>query len=77
MDYFVPQHKTYIKAQPGISPIDLIKWEVCVRGSGDEPQVWTSARDAAKAMVELLLALKWVCCFPVCDSMKGARTTFL
>ncbi|MCJ1228201.1 hypothetical protein MMC12_004862 [Toensbergia leucococca] len=59
MDYFVPQHKTYIKAQPGISPIDLIKWEVCVRGSGDEPQVWTSARDAAKAMVELLLALKW------------------
>ena len=70
MDYFLPQHKTYIRMVPGAIPIDVANWSICIRGSGDEPQVWTSARDAAKAMVNLLAAPKWVHYVSDCDQMR-------
>ena len=70
MDYFVPTKKTYIKPQPGWWPIDLDKWEVVIRGTGDEPQSWTSARDVAAAVPDLLLSPKWV---SVCPSFGAAE----
>lgn len=41
-------------AIPDEFPVDPNGWRVCVRGTGDEPQGFTSARDIGKAVVELL-----------------------
>ncbi|MCJ1281405.1 hypothetical protein MMC26_000724 [Xylographa opegraphella] len=58
-DYFLPQSKTYIPAEPETFPIDPNNWRACTRGTGDEPQSWTCARQVGKAVVELLAASHW------------------
>ncbi|KAI4251761.1 MAG: hypothetical protein LQ352_004673 [Teloschistes flavicans] len=58
-DYFLPEGKSYM---PGIKdefPVDVDGWKACIRGSGDELQSWTSARDVARAVVELCRADEW------------------
>ena len=60
MDYFLPQEKTYIKPAPDDFPVDPNNWRACIRGTGDEPQSWTCAREVGKAVVELLAASEWV-----------------
>ncbi|KAL4876916.1 NAD(P)-binding protein [Aspergillus karnatakaensis] len=59
MDYFVAQEKTFIRHVPSEFPIDLKSWQYTVRGTGDELQSFTCARDVAKAIVELLKAPTW------------------
>ncbi|KAL4996703.1 NAD(P)-binding protein [Aspergillus recurvatus] len=59
MDYFVPQDKTLIRHVPGEFPIDLASWRYTVRGTGEELQSFTCARDVAKAIAELLQAPIW------------------
>jgi swainsonine biosynthesis oxidoreductase SwnR len=59
-DYFVGEDKSYMKHLPGEFPIIHKKWEYVVRGTGDEPQSWTSGRDVGKAVAELLAAEEWV-----------------
>jgi nucleoside-diphosphate-sugar epimerase len=57
MDYFVNGvggTKSYMKALPGVWPIDLEAWTAVVLGSGEEKIGWTAARDVAKALVALL-----------------------
>lgn len=54
MDYFLTKGKTWMPAIPDEFPVDPNGWGVCVRGTGDEPQSFTSARDIGKAVVELL-----------------------
>ncbi|KAL8713670.1 MAG: hypothetical protein Q9220_002196 [cf. Caloplaca sp. 1 TL-2023] len=58
-EYFLPEEQRYM---PTISefPIDLENWKACIRGTGDETQTFTSARDVAKALVVLFSAPKWV-----------------
>lgn len=61
MDYFLPKGKTWMPAIPDEFPVDPNGWRVCVRGTGDEPQGFTSARDIGKAVVELLAWVgEWV-----------------
>lgn len=60
MDYFLPQEKTYMPPIPDEFPVDPNGWRACIRGTGDEPQAWTCAREIGKAVVELLAAAKWV-----------------
>ena len=60
-DYFLPEEKTYMAPIKDTFPVDVDGWRACVRGSGDVVQSWTSARDVAKAVVELCRADKWVC----------------
>ncbi|CAG8949080.1 hypothetical protein HYFRA_00002209 [Hymenoscyphus fraxineus] len=59
MDYFLTTDKTYMPAIPDEFPIDPNSWRACIRGSGDEEQAFTSARDIAKAVIELLGATHW------------------
>ncbi|KAB8218710.1 NAD(P)-binding protein [Aspergillus novoparasiticus] len=59
MDYFLPEGKTYMPAIPDEFPVDPNGWKACIRGTGDEPQSWTSCRDIAKALVALLSVPKW------------------
>ncbi|KAL8848891.1 MAG: hypothetical protein Q9221_006116 [Calogaya cf. arnoldii] len=54
MDYFLPKEKSYMKPVPDEFPIDLDAWTAVVRGTGDEPQAWTLAREVGKAVVALL-----------------------
>ena len=54
MDYFLTKGKTWMPAIPDEFPVDPNGWGVCVRGTGDEPQSFTSARDIGKAVLELL-----------------------
>ena len=61
MDYFLKSEKTYLKPIPEEFPVDPNGWKVCVRGTGEEMQTFTMARDVAKAVVELLGADEWVC----------------
>ena len=61
MDYFLTAEKTYLKPIPEEFPVDPNGWKVCVRGTGEEMQTFTMARDVAKAVVELLGADEWVC----------------
>lgn len=61
MDYFVPANKSYLKEIPGWWPQDIVKWELELRGTGDEAQSFTLARDVAKAIVKLVEIPKWVC----------------
>lgn len=60
MDYFLPRGKTYMPPIPDEFPVDPNNWRACIRGTGDEGQAWTCARDIAKALVELLTAAEWV-----------------
>ena len=59
-DYFLPESKTYMPAIPDEFPIDPNGFKALIRGTGDEPQSWTCARELAKAVTEILKAPKWV-----------------
>ena len=59
-DYFVPKEYTYMKPVPLEFPVDANGWRANVRGTGDEEQSWTCARDVARAVVELCKADTWV-----------------
>ena len=59
-DYFVPKEYSYMKPVPLEFPVDANGWRANVRGTGDEGQSWTCARDVARAVVELCKADKWV-----------------
>ena len=59
-DYFVPKEYTYMKPVPLEFPVDANNWRANVKGTGDEGQSWTCARDVARAVVELCKADKWV-----------------
>lgn len=61
MDYFLPKAKTYMPPIPDEFPVDPNNWRACIRGTGDENQSWTCAREIGKAVVELLAAPEWVC----------------
>ncbi|PYH83580.1 hypothetical protein BO82DRAFT_363155 [Aspergillus uvarum CBS 121591] len=56
MEYFLPAHKSYRRCMPGEFPIDLTRWKYTVRGTGEEAQSWTCARDIACAVGRLLAA---------------------
>ncbi|MCJ1404226.1 hypothetical protein MMC11_007451 [Xylographa trunciseda] len=58
-DYFLPEKKTHIPPLPVGFPIDPNSWRACIRGTGDEPQAWTCAREVGKAVAELLEAPEW------------------
>ena len=60
MDYFLPKDRTYMPAIPDEFPVDPNGFRALIRGTGDEMQSWTCARDVAKAIVELLRAPAWV-----------------
>lgn len=60
MDYFLPKEKTYMSPIPDLFSVDPNDWRACIRGTGDERQAWTCAREVAKAVVELLAAAEWV-----------------
>ena len=60
MDYFLPKDKTYMPPIPDEFPVDPNGWRACIRGTGDDIQAWTCARDVGKAVVELLAASEWV-----------------
>lgn len=52
--------KTYMRPVPEMWPVDTVKWEACVRGTGDEGQSWVCGRDVGKAVVALCRAEEWV-----------------
>ena len=73
-DYFLPKELTYIKPGPLEFPVDPNAWQASVRGTGDERQSWTCARDVARAVVELCKASEWVGAIafpPHCLKMKN------
>ncbi len=59
-DYFLPAGKSFMAPIKGKFPIDVDGWSACIRGTGDEFQSWTAARDVGRAVVELCKAEKWV-----------------
>ncbi|KAL8700001.1 MAG: hypothetical protein Q9224_001172, partial [Gallowayella concinna] len=59
MDYFLKPEKSHMRPVPDEFPIDLDKWTVRIRGTGDELQSWTLGREVGKAAVELCAAEKW------------------
>lgn len=74
MDYFLTKGKTWMPAIPDEFPVDPNGWGVCVRGTGDEPQSFTSARDIGKAVVELLAwEGEWVRFFFLFPSLSTRR----
>ena len=62
-DDFLPAGKSLMTPAKGLFPVDVDEWKACVRGSGDEVQSWTAARDVGRAVVELCKAKTWVCGF--------------
>jgi hypothetical protein len=62
-DYFLPERKTYIPPEPEGFPVDPKGRRACIRGTGDEVQAWTCAREVGRAVVELLAASGWVSLF--------------
>ena len=63
-------------AIPDEFPVDPNGWGVCVRGTGDEPQSFTSARDIGKAVVDLLAwEGEWVGFFSFSISIDTTKTT--
>lgn len=60
MDYFLKSNKTYLRPIPDEFPVDPNGLKACIRGTGDEMQTFTLARDVAKAVVQLLMADTWV-----------------
>ncbi|KAL9059285.1 MAG: hypothetical protein Q9206_001561 [Seirophora lacunosa] len=76
MDYFLPKEKSYMRPVPDEFPINLDAWTARVRGTGDEPQSWTLARDVGNAIVELCASeQKWVSETPLQNPPK--RSPFL
>jgi hypothetical protein len=68
MDYFLPPSQSYMRYIEGEFPIDVASWTYTVRGTGEEPQSWTAARDVARALAELLASEKeWVSSVPADD----------
>lgn len=59
-DYFLPKEHSYMNPAPDEFPVDATAWQARVRGTGDEGQSWTCARDVARAVVELCEADEWV-----------------
>ncbi|GAO17615.1 uncharacterized protein UV8b_06060 [Ustilaginoidea virens] len=59
LDYFLTRDKTYMPAIPDEFPVDPNGWKACIRGSGNEPQSFSSGRDVARALVMLLDAPEW------------------
>jgi len=55
-DYFLPSRKTHMSPVPLEFPMDPNGWQARVRGTGDEVQSWTCARDVGRAVVELIKA---------------------
>lgn len=49
-----------MKPVPLEFPVDANGWRALVRGTGDEMQSWTSARDVGRAVVQLCKADGWV-----------------
>ena len=45
---------------PDVFPVSVDRWSACVRGTGDEVQSWTCARDVARGVVDLCRAEHWV-----------------
>ena len=70
-DYFLNKEKTYMPAIPDEFPIDANGFKACIRGTGDEPQSWTCAREIARAVVELLRAPQWVLRFNPSPKVKS------
>ncbi|RAL15796.1 MFS general substrate transporter, partial [Aspergillus homomorphus CBS 101889] len=60
MEYFLPETRSFRRCMPGEFPIDLGAWRYTVRGTGEEMQSWTCARDIARAVVRLLGVKAWV-----------------
>lgn len=60
MEYFLTEDKSYMPSIPDEFPFDPNNWKACIRGTGDQLQSFTSARDIAKALIMLLGALEWV-----------------
>ncbi|KAI9652601.1 MAG: hypothetical protein M1831_006705 [Alyxoria varia] len=56
MDYFLPYEVSHITPVPEEFPIHLFSFSAEIRGTGDEMQSWTRARDVARAVVALLRA---------------------
>ncbi|KAI4097933.1 MAG: hypothetical protein LQ344_000205 [Seirophora lacunosa] len=59
MDYFLTEDKTYMPSIPNEFPVDPNNWKACIRGTGDQLQSFTSARDIAKALIMLFSAPEW------------------
>ena len=59
-DYFLPASKTFMAPIKDKFPIDVDGWGACIRGTGDEVQSWTAARDVGRAVVEMCRAETWV-----------------
>lgn len=61
MDYFVPSAQTHMKNLGVVWPLhDLEHCRVRVPGTGEEKVSFTSARDVAAALVQLVSAADWV-----------------
>ncbi|KAL8992521.1 MAG: hypothetical protein Q9188_007566 [Gyalolechia gomerana] len=76
MDYFLPKEKSYMRPVPDEFPINLDEWTARVRGTGDEPQSWTLAREVGKAIVELCATeIEWVS--PQFFSLRLQQESFL
>ncbi|KAI4100216.1 MAG: hypothetical protein L6R37_005621 [Teloschistes peruensis] len=52
-DYFLPEGASYMPPIKDEFPVDVDGWKACVRGSGDEAQSWTCARDVARAVEQV------------------------
>ncbi|KAI9037394.1 NAD(P)-binding protein [Aspergillus affinis] len=74
MDYFLPPEYSYMGFLEDEFPVDPRgeKWCYVVRGSGEEEQCWTRARDVARGVVRLLGVDEWE---PV-TYITGQRGTF-
>ncbi|KAL4736651.1 hypothetical protein BDV11DRAFT_172715 [Aspergillus similis] len=76
MEYFLPPSQSYMRYIEGEFPIDVASWTYTVRGTGEEPQSWTAARDVAKALVELLASEKeWERVIYVCGEWGTFNST--
>ncbi|KAL4773355.1 hypothetical protein BDW60DRAFT_206167 [Aspergillus nidulans var. acristatus] len=76
MDYFLPPSQSYMRYIEGEFPIDVASWAYTVRGTGEEPQSWTAARDVARALAELLASEKeWERVIYVCGEWATFNKT--
>lgn len=58
-DYFVPPTSRYIKDIGSFHPVDWAAGTMTIPGTGDEKITFTSARDAAKAVAQLVDKDNW------------------
>ncbi|KAH8423698.1 uncharacterized protein LDX57_001455 [Aspergillus melleus] len=74
MDYFLPPEFSYMGFLEDEFPVDPRPevWRYVVRGSGEEEQCWTCARDVARAVVRLLGVEGW----EPATYITGQRGTF-